>query len=100
MRAELCGFSLAVGPDDACYVPLAHRQGGNGDGGLFAGERVADQIDADVALNALRPLLADPGVLKVPQHLKYDWLIFVRNGIAITPAADTMLMSYALDAAQ
>ena len=30
MQAELCGFSLAVAPNEACYVPLSHRQGGEG----------------------------------------------------------------------
>ena len=39
MQAELCGFSLAVAPNEACYVPLGHRQGGDGGGGLFQGER-------------------------------------------------------------
>ncbi len=30
MQAELCGFSLAVTPNEACYVPLGHRHGGEG----------------------------------------------------------------------
>ena len=33
MQAQLCGFSLAVAPNEACYVPLAHRQGGDGRSG-------------------------------------------------------------------
>ena len=48
MRAPMCGFSLAVGPNEACYVPLAHRQGG--DGGLFAGDLAPDQLPESVAL--------------------------------------------------
>ena len=45
MQATLCGFSLAVAPNEACYVPLAHRQGGDGGGdGLFAGGIAPDQI--------------------------------------------------------
>ncbi len=43
MQAELCGFSLAVGANEACYVPLIHRQGGDGTG-LFPGEVVPDQM--------------------------------------------------------
>src|SRR5476651_906605 len=27
MTAHLCGFSLAVAPNEACYVPLGHRDG-------------------------------------------------------------------------
>ena len=39
MQADLCGFSLAVAPNEACYVPLSHRQGGDGEGGgLFRGD--------------------------------------------------------------
>ena len=37
MRADLVGFSLAVVPNKACYVPLAHR-GGAGD--LFGGSEL------------------------------------------------------------
>src|SRR5215468_7633389 len=37
MQADLCGASLAVGENEACYVPLVHRSGGEGIG-LFAGE--------------------------------------------------------------
>ena len=29
-RRRLCGFSLAVTPNEACYVPLAHRKRGDG----------------------------------------------------------------------
>ena len=39
MLAELCGISLAVAPNEACYVPLSHRQGGEGgEAGLFQGD--------------------------------------------------------------
>src|ERR1043165_2389593 len=31
MQASLCGFALAVAPNEACYVPLAHRKSGGGD---------------------------------------------------------------------
>ena len=32
MQASLCGFSLAVAPNEACYVPIAHKKDGGGDG--------------------------------------------------------------------
>ncbi|ODT48546.1 MAG: DNA polymerase I, partial [Methylobacterium sp. SCN 67-24] len=50
------------------------------------------------AIEALRPLLADPGVLKIGQNLKYDLLVLARHGLAVAPIEDTMLISYALDA--
>ena len=99
MQAELCGFSLAVAPNEACYVPLGHRQGGLGGAeGLFGVALHDGQIAAEVAFAAIKPLLTDPSVLKIAQNLKYDWLMFARHGIEIAPADDTMLMSYVLDA--
>src|SRR3984893_8485247 len=26
MQAEICGIALALGPNDACYIPLSHKQ--------------------------------------------------------------------------
>ena len=99
MQAQLCGFSLAVAPNEACYVPLAHRQGGDGrSGSLFQGEIAADQIAEVDALAAMKPLLEDPGVLKVGQNFKFDWQIFALRGIEIASYDDTMLMSYVVDA--
>jgi len=99
MRAELCGFALALAPNEACYVPLAHRQGGNVGGiGLFAGERAPDQIVEQDALAALKPLLEDPGIAKIAENLKFDRQIFALRGIDMRPADDVMLVSYVLDA--
>jgi DNA polymerase-1 len=97
MQAELCGFALAVAPNEACYVPLSHRQGGEG-AGLFRGDAAPGQISEGAALDALRPLLEDRGVLKVGHDLKFAWQIFALRGIEIAAYDDTMLMSYALDA--
>jgi DNA polymerase-1 len=97
MQAELCGFSLALAPNEACYVPLAHREGGEG-AGLFAGGRAADQIEEKDAIAAIKPLLEAAGVLKIGQNVKFDLQIFALRGIAMAPIDDTMLMSYVLDA--
>jgi DNA polymerase-1 len=99
MRAQLCGFSLAVAPNEACYVPLAHRHGGEGGrDSLFQGEIAPDQIGEADALSLMKPLLEDAGVLKVGQNFKFDWQIFALRGIDIAPYDDTMLMSYVVDA--
>jgi DNA polymerase-1 len=99
MQAELCGVSIAVAPGEACYVPLGHRQGGEGGaGGLFRGDLAADQIPEPAALEALKPLLADPGVLKIGHDVKFTWQIFALRGLEIAAYDDIMLMSYALDA--
>jgi DNA polymerase-1 len=99
MQATLCGFSLALTPDEACYVPLGHRQNGHsGADGLFAGDLAADQISESAALALMKPLLQDASILKVGQNLKFDWLVFAQRGIEMAPQDDTMLMSYVLDA--
>src|SRR5262249_22946807 len=78
----------------------SHREGGAAGGDLFAPEPklLPDQIPEDKALAAIKPLLEDPGVLKIGQNLKYDWLIFAQRRIDVRPYDDTMLMSYVLDA--
>jgi DNA polymerase I len=99
MQAELCGFALAVAPNEACYVPLGHRQGGEGGNGtLFRGDVVPDQIPEGDALEALKPLLTDAGVLKIGEDFKFDWQVFALRGIEIAPYDDTQLMSYVVDA--
>ena len=98
MQAALCGFSLALAANEACYVPLSHRQGGDGSGGLFQGEVAPDQIPERAALDALKPLLEDKGALKIGQNLKFDFQIFAVRGIEIASYDDTMLMSYVVDA--
>ena len=97
MQAELCGVSLAVAPNEACYVPLAHRQGGDGTG-LFRGDLAADQIEESAALGVLKPLLEDTGVLKIGHDLKFTFQMLALRGITIGAYDDVMLMSYALDA--
>jgi DNA polymerase-1 len=101
MTAHLCGFSLSVAPNEACYVPIGHREGGGASGSdLFAPEAklCADQIPEEQALILLKPLLEDKSILKVAQNMKYDWLVFAQRGIQTAGYDDTMLISYVLDA--
>jgi DNA polymerase-1 len=102
MQAQLCGFALALAANEACYVPLSHRQEGSGGddnrGGLFGGGRVADQIEEAAALAAIKPFLEDFGVLKIGHDFKFAWQIFALRGIEIAAYDDIMLMSYVADA--
>ena len=91
MQADLVGVSLALGPNDACYIPLAH-----GSGDMFAEK--PQQIEREAALEALRPLLADEAVIKVFQNGKYDLNVLARHGVEVHPIEDTMIVSFALDA--
>jgi DNA polymerase-1 len=99
MQAEFCGFALAVGANEACYLPLTHRQGGEAAGaGLFAAGLAPDQMSEGDALALLKPLLEDPAVLKIGHNIKFHRLVLARHGIELAPVDDVMLMSYVLDA--
>ena len=87
MQASIVGVSFAVEAGSAAYVPLAHDYLG-----------APTQLDRDVVLQALKPLLEDPAVAKVGQNLKYDKHILANHGIELKGIAhDTMLESYVLD---
>lgn len=102
-HAGLCGVSLAIGPNDACYVPLTHEhppvEGAGGlDFGVEADTREPlNQLDKPIVLARLKTLLEDPAVLKVVQNGKYDLAVMARRGIRVAPIDDTMLISYVLE---
>ena len=91
MQADLVGVSLALGPGDACYIPLGHRGSD-----MFAEAPV--QASREEALALLKPLLESDAVLKIGQNIKYDINVLARYGIMVSPIDDTMVMSFCLDA--
>jgi DNA polymerase-1 len=97
MQAELVGFSLCVAPGKACYVPLGHRMAS--DGALFGTGLLPDQIKESEALALLKPLLRAPDVIKIGHNVKFAWVMFAERGVEMKALEDTMLISYALDAA-
>ncbi len=97
MQAEMSGIALALAPNDACYVPLAHKSSGDG-AGLFAAGLAPDQIKAGEALEALRPLLESQGILKIGFNIKFNAVMLAQHGITLRNHDDAQLMSYALDA--
>jgi DNA polymerase-1 len=95
MVATLIGVSLATAPNRAAYLPLGHGAASD----LLAGGGLAPgQMSESEALAILKPMLEDPGVLKIGHDLKGDVLVLDRHGISLTPFDDVMLMSYVLDA--
>ena len=96
MVVDLVGISLCVEAGEACYIPLAHKAGGDD---LFGGEGAVRRADA--AGESGRDAEAgseDPAIMKIGQNMKYDAKIFHRYGVDVAPIDDTMLMSYALHA--
>ena len=99
MRADLVGISLCVEAGHACYIPLAHKEGEEGQ--LFGTNELTEgQMPLEQCLSLLKPLLEDPSVLKIGQNMKYDAKMLKRYGLNIAPMDDTMLMSYALHAGE
>ncbi|MBO0735350.1 MAG: DNA polymerase I [Alphaproteobacteria bacterium] len=124
-RPALCGIALALAPGLAAYVPVGHRPAdirapslplngtltsaaleagsplpgaaGEGAGGREAG---ASELTLQTAIERLRPLLEDPGVLKIGHDVKSAAHLLSRYGVMLTPYDCTMLMSYVLDGGQ
>jgi DNA polymerase I len=95
LQGELIGLSLAVKPGEACYIPIGHRTGAD----LFEGAGLApDQIAEAEAIALLKPLLEQPGVLKIGHDLKFDMHVLALRGVRVAPIDDAMLLSYTLDA--
>ena len=83
LEAELVGVSFCFENNKACYVPIAH---------------VEKKLDKKIIIHKIKKILEDPSIKKVGQNIKYDYRIFLKEGIRINPIDDTMLMSYVLDA--
>ena len=85
LAAELVGISLSVHSGQACYIPVAHRNG-------------ETQLNRDYVLSRMKSWLESASHLKVGQHLKYDMHIFANYGITLQGVAfDTLLESYVLE---
>jgi DNA polymerase I len=105
MRAELCGISLAVKETEAFYVPLRHRHRAPPQGELLpddapeAGPPIPNLPPLDAPPMApLLEMLEDASVAKVGQNLKYDLLVFRREGVTLRGIDfDTMVASYVLE---
>jgi DNA polymerase-1 len=81
--AHLVGFSMAIDNNEACYVPIAHSEN-------------SPQIEIEKALEVLKEIMEDQGVLKILHNKKYDGLVLQKYNISITPYDDTMLISYSI----
>ena len=101
LQARMVGISLSIKPGRGCYIPLRHT-GGAPQGSLDLGgdtrdQDVPQQIPVKHAIKLLRPLLENPGVLKIGHNIKFDMHVFSREGIDVTPVDDTMVVSYVLE---
>ncbi|HYZ34592.1 MAG TPA: DNA polymerase I [Crenalkalicoccus sp.] len=102
LRAQLVGICLATAPGRACYIPLRHIAPAGAQCDMLSEPAEAPpQLPFEEVVAALRPLLADPTVLKVLHNAKYDLEVLGRpenGGFEITPVDDTMMISFAMEA--
>ncbi len=86
-RARLVGMSFAIKAGEAFYLPLGHD---------YTGAPL--QIPKKTAFDLLRGLLADPGIRKIGQNIKYDAIVLRREGLELQGIdLDTMVLSYLLE---
>ena len=86
-QAQIVGLSFAVQTGEAAYLPLAHTY-----------PKAPTQLNREIVLEKLRPLLENPNKHKVGQNLKYDYHVLANHGITLQGISDdTMLASYVLD---
>ncbi|MDA7801559.1 DNA polymerase I [Candidatus Pelagibacter sp.] len=83
-QADLVGISLSTKIGKACYIPIGHK---------FKG-----CLKKEAVIKKLKPLLEDKSVKKIGQNIKFDFIVFFKQGIIMSSMEDTMLMSYVLDA--
>jgi len=83
-QANLVGISLSSKIGKACYIPIGHNSN--------------KCLDKQKVLKKLKSLLEDSSIKKIGQNIKFDFIIFYKNGIILNSLEDTMLMSYVLDA--
>ena len=83
VEADMVGFSLCTSENDACYVPLLHKENDK-------------QIDFDQAIDILKSILEDNGIKKILHNMKFDALVIDKYNINIKNYDDTMLMSYSI----
>ena len=101
--ADLIGISLSFKEGVASYVPLRHGNDLNINEPNFISSNSGSfqQIQFNDAISLMKPLLEDSSILKVGHNIKFDALVMrqAKNGsIILNPIADTMCISYVLDA--
>ena len=101
--ADLIGISISFKEGVASYVPLRHGNDLNINEPNFISSNSGsfEQIQFNDAISLMKTLLEDSSILKVGHNIKFDALVMrqPKNGsIILNPIADTMCISYVLDA--
>ena len=86
MEAEIVGISLCIEPDSGYYIPVRYKGKSKNNFG---------DDDLKVVLEELKPVLEDNRIKKCGHNIKYDMLVFERNGINLRGVdIDTMVAAW------
>jgi DNA polymerase I len=105
LKGSLLGFSFAMAPGDAYFVPVAPDAGESQNGELFQTEagdgptRTNSLLSTGEVVSAVKPILENAAITKVGQNIKSAILLLRRYGVEVQGELfDTMVASYVLRA--
>lgn len=86
-QANLVGISFSIKANQAYYLPLCHDY-----------PDAPSQIPKEKAFSLLQAVLADSGIKKIGQNIKYDHIVLKREGIPLQGIGlDSMVLSYLIE---
>ncbi|MGH7799923.1 MAG: DNA polymerase I [Thermodesulfobacteriota bacterium] len=92
MKAEIVGIALSPAPHESYYIPVAHRSM------VFDSSK---QLNPRYVLEKLKPIVEDNSIKKIGQNLKYEFIVFERNGLRLRGiSSDTMVAAHLMDASR
>ncbi len=84
ITARIIGVSISIDEGSGCYMPIE-----------TGGEQA---LGINFLINTLKPLLEDPGVKKIGQNIKYDYVLLMKYNIFMQGiAGDSMIAAYLLN---
>ena len=87
MSAKLVGFSFSIQNEQSYYIPIGHDY-----------VNAPAQLNADLVITALKPILENPHIAKISYDTKFIWQVLKNYDIELRGKFDdVMLQAYLLD---
>ncbi len=92
MLADIVGIALCPAPHESYYVPVAHRA---------LTDASANQLNLDMVLKKINPILEDEKVSIIGQNLKYELVVLAKYGLDLKGITfDTMIAAHMIDSSR
>ena len=92
MLADIVGIALCPAPHESYYVPVAHRA---------LTDASVNQLNLDLALDKIKPILEDKNVAIIGQNLKYELVVLAKYGVDLKGIDfDTMIAAHMIDSSR